>query len=73
MSGSAAPASCAGFLMRHAANNLACRISQASGRLDLSKVTDGGFPLYKTYREMAIANGVEPNEKVLQLVRGNME
>lgn len=73
MSGSAAPATCAGFLLRHATHNLGYRISQAAHRLDLNSVSDGGFPVYETYREMAIANGVDAADPVLRLVRGDLE
>lgn len=66
-------ATCAGFLMRHATHNIAVRISESEGRLNVDEVTDGGYPLYETYREMAIANGVDPKDPVLFPVRGNDE
>lgn len=73
MSGKKMPATCAGFLMRHGEHNLSVRFSQGNERIDLDRVSDGGFPLYETYREMAIANGVAPNDPVLAEVRGNCE
>lgn len=66
-----APATCAGFLLRHASHNLRVRLSLMSRRLDLDRVDDGGHALYATYREMAIANGVDADDPVLERVRGN--
>jgi len=62
---------CAGFMMRHSENNLAVRLNQTTGRVDLRKVTDGGFPLYRSYTDMAVANGVDPKDPVLKPVRAN--
>lgn len=73
MSGAEKPATCAGFLVRHAVHNLAVRFSLHGERIDLDKITDGGFPIYPTYREMAVANGVAPDDPVLAPVRGNNE
>jgi hypothetical protein len=73
MSGQSNPRTCAGFLMRHATHNLSVRLSGMMGRINMDEVTDGGFPLYPTYREMAIANGVDPSDPVLAQVRGNEE
>lgn len=71
MSGAKMPATCAGFLMRHAENNLGVRLGLAKDRIELERVTDGGLPLYESYREMAIANGVDPDDPVLRPVRAN--
>jgi hypothetical protein len=73
MSGKDNPATCAGFLMRHGVHNLAVRLSRAEDRIDLDNVSDGGLPLYPTYREMAIANGVSPMAPCLKPIRGNGE
>lgn len=54
---------CAGFLLRGADHNLAVRFSVAKG--DYGDVSDGGYPLYENYREMAEANGVDPEDEVL--------
>lgn len=64
---------CAGFLHRHDVNNTAVRISRATDRLPAEEIGDGGFPIYPTYREMAIANGVAPDDPCLEEIRGNME
>lgn len=71
MAGAEHPATCAGFLLRHSYHNLSVRLALIGMRLDLSKITDGGFPLYRSYREMAIANGVDPEDPVLAPVRGD--
>lgn len=64
---------CAGFLLRHGAHNLSVRIALSGERIDLDKISDGGFPIYETYRDMAVANGVDPDDLVLKPVRGNDE
>lgn len=68
-SGSGKPATCAGYLLRGAHNNLSTRIKIMSGRVDLKKVTDGGLELFESYREMAEANGVPPSDPCLQACR----
>lgn len=70
MSGSEKPATCAGFLLRNADNNLGVRFAAAQGVLK-TPITDGGFPLYDSYRAMAIANGVDPDDPALANCRGN--
>jgi hypothetical protein len=72
-SGTDKPATCAGFLLRNADNNLIVRIAQATGKLDLTDLRDDGNALYPGYREMAIANGVDPDDPVLKQCRGNGE
>lgn len=56
------PATCAGFLLRNSANHLGVRLALG---LDLAEVSDGGHALFASYREMAIANGVSPDDPVL--------
>lgn len=69
MSGARAPQTCAGFLMSDGAiHNLLVRIRQSDGRLDLDKISSP-FPLYESYREMAVANGVAPDDPVLARCR----
>jgi Family of unknown function (DUF6283) len=55
---------CAGFLLQSAALNLSVRMS----RQDFSHVSSP-YPLYETYREMAIANGVDPDDPALRNCR----
>lgn len=55
------PLTCAGFLLRGAAHNLAVRVHGP----DISTAVSTDRPLYGTYREMAVANGVDPDDPVL--------
>ncbi|MCZ4061221.1 DUF6283 family protein [Pantoea sp. LMR881] len=56
-------ATCAGFILRGAENNLAIRLAYIRG--EVPEVTDGGHALFENYKEMAIANGVEEHDPVL--------
>lgn len=67
-SGTKKPATCAGFLLRGADHNLAVRLAYMSGRLE-GDVTDGGCELHDSYRDMAVANGVDPEDPVLKPCR----
>lgn len=64
------PATCAGFLMRGADHNLGVRLAILDKRYDPRTVSDGGYPLYRSYREMAIANGVDEYDPDLVPCRG---
>jgi uncharacterized protein DUF6283 len=70
MSGAKVLTACAGFLLRGAEHNLAVRMAAASKRFDPATVSDGGFPLYPSYRAMAVANGVPPTDRALRACRG---
>jgi hypothetical protein len=72
MAGAEAPATCAGFLLKNADNNIAVRLSMMTSRLDPSDIRET-VPLYESYRAMAEANGVEPNDPVLSPCRSNAE
>lgn len=69
-SGTEKPATCAGFLLRGADHNLSVRLGRMNGRIDLDAVSDGGVPLYESYRAMAEANGVSPDDPALAQCRG---
>lgn len=69
--GSSKPTICAGFLLRGSAHNLKVRMNLIAGDIDLSKVSDGGVDLFNSYAEMAIANGVAPEDPVLKPCRDN--
>ncbi|MEY8773001.1 DUF6283 family protein [Erwinia sp. ACCC 02193] len=56
-------ATCAGFILRGADNNLAIRM--AYFRDEIPEVTDGGHELFSNYRDMAIANGVSEDDPIL--------
>ncbi|MCS4088956.1 DUF6283 family protein [Rhizobium sp. BK176] len=73
MNKASAVATCAGFLLRHSDNNIGIRLSLTGDRIDLDSVEDGGFPVYASYRDMAIANGVPADDPVLQQVRSNTD
>ncbi len=60
------PTTCAGFLLRGASDNLSVRMSQA----DYSGVHTT-VDLYDNYRDMAIANGVDPDDPALRPCRGD--
>jgi len=70
-SGARRPAICAGFLLRNADHNLAVRLAIARGELDPTRVSDAGLELFGSYRQMAIANGVDPDDPVLVPCRAN--
>jgi len=63
-SGTRKPTICAGFLLRGAAHNLSIRLSYLRGRIK-DNICDGGHELFESYRAMAIANGVAPEDPVL--------
>lgn len=70
-SGAKHPAICAGFLLHGSAHNLAVRIKLSHEVIDLDEVTDGGVELFTSYREMAEANGLAPDDPTLGPCRGN--
>lgn len=43
------------------------------GRYDPSLVSDDGIALYDSYREMAVANGVPPDDPIIAPCRANNE
>ncbi len=72
MAGREGLSTCAGFALRHRDHNMVFRLAGLMGKTQrLQAVTDGGLPLYPTYREMAVANGVAEDDPVLGPVRGN--
>ena len=72
-SGTKAPATCAGFLLRGADHNLAVRVKLVRGVVNLREVSDGGHALFESYRAMSEANGVAPDDPVLGPCRGRNE
>jgi hypothetical protein len=59
---------CAGFLLAQGVHSLGARLMMARGELDLRNVRRT-VPTYRTYREMAVANGVDPDDPVLRACR----
>lgn len=55
---------CAGFILQSSAHNLSCRMSRES----FGDVRSP-YPLFNTYRELAIANGVNENHPSLRNCR----
>lgn len=71
--GTEAPATCAGFLLKNAVNNIGTRLRVIDGSYDPRNVSDGGHELFDSYREMAVANGVDERDPVLRRCRANDE
>lgn len=69
-SGVKKPATCAGFLLRGAHHNLSVRLGYMTGKFK-GDVTHNGVELHESYRAMAVANGVDPNDPVLTRCRSN--
>lgn len=67
--GTTKPSTCAGFLLRGAAHNLAVRLGIIQGTIDMEQVSDGGVELFDSYAEMAVANGVDPDDPILSPCR----
>ncbi len=63
-SGTSKPATCAGFLLRGADHNLRIRLAYIKGEIQ-DDLDDDGLELFESYREMAVANGVDPDDSVL--------
>ena len=72
-SGVVKPALCAGFLLRNSGNNLGVRFQLMRDELDLPQVSDGGAELFSSYREMAVANGVDHDDPALAQCRADNE
>ena len=61
------PTACAGFILRGADHNLSLRLAYCHG--EVGEISDGGYPLFENYRQMAHANGVKPNDPALRNCR----
>lgn len=68
MSGSVKPATCAGFWLRGATHNIGFRLALITGKIVHNEIRDT-VPLHHSYRAMAIANGVPPDDPALQHCR----
>lgn len=67
-SGAEKPAVCAGFLLRGAQHNIAVRMGHLTGRF-AGDIGCAGVALHESYRAMAIANGVAPDDPRLASCR----
>ena len=72
-SGAEKAATCAGFLLRNSANNVGARIKAIKGEIDYSALVEPAEALFGSYREMAIGNGVAPDDPVLARCRADDE
>lgn len=70
-SGTEKPTMCAGFLLHGAHQNAAVHSLIQSGEIfeTVLALNDGGHDLYTSYRAMAEANGVDPDDRVLLPLR----
>ena len=66
--GTEKPAICAGYILEGQAS-LGWRVAAAKGKFDPLKVTDNGLDLFKSYYDMAVANGVDPEDSRIDLCR----
>jgi len=66
------PLVCAGFLERGAEHNLTVRLARSRDEL-MPMDRSGGEDLYADYREMAIANGLDPEDPVLAACRSQRD
>lgn len=55
---------CAGWVLQSSAHNYGARMAASRGVLNPAEISSP-YPLYETYRAMAIANGVPPDEPAL--------
>lgn len=62
-----------GRRLEGAEHNLAVRLDILRGRIDQSKVHDGGRELHESYVAMAIANGIHENAPELKGGRWTLE
>ena len=65
--GAEKPAICAGFLLRNSLNNIGARLKGLAGGAGCRSTVG----LFSSYREMAIANGVSPDDPVLARCRAD--
>lgn len=66
-SGTKKPATCAGFLLRGADHNMAVRLARMRGLM--MNVDANGVDLFDDYVDMAVANGVDPDDPSLTSCR----
>lgn len=72
-SGQTNPATCAGFLLKNSRHNIAVRMHEGDKSIDMRQVKANRKRLYSSYREMAVANGVAPDDPALQPCRADFE
>ena len=55
---------CAGFILQSSAHSLSCRMSR-----EMFDGVRSSYPLFETYRELAVANGVSEDDPALMNCR----
>lgn len=63
------PFACAGFLIMSAAHNFSVRMA----RINIRDAVKSPYPLYETYRRLAIANGVSARDASLKQCRDDAQ
>lgn len=66
--GAAKPAACAGYILR-SRDSVSWARGAALGSFDPAKVHDGGVELFDSYYEMAVANGVSPDDPTIAVCK----
>ncbi len=73
-SGTKKAAVCAGFLLANSNHNMGVRLGVMKGTYNLSRLGNpDNVELYSSYRAMAIANGVDPQDPRIAACRGDNE
>ncbi len=67
-SGTDHPTTCAGYILR-SAGSLSWRLAVLRGHFKSENVSSGGHRLFRSYYEMAVANGVPPDDPALAACR----
>lgn len=67
-SGTEKPATCAGYILR-SQDAIGWRLAVIRGLFDPRQVSDRGIALFDSYYEMAVANGVPPDDPALRTCR----
>lgn len=67
-SGQKKPATCAGYILR-GADAISWRLAVAFNKFDPARVKSGGIKLFDNYYEMAVANGLPPDDPALDACR----
>lgn len=62
------PQTCAGYIVS-GKDSLSWRIAVAVGKFDPTRVSDDGIELFGSYYDMAVANGVSPDDPALAACR----
>lgn len=74
MSGAKTPATCAGFLLsKDADHNMQVRLSSAREGIWMPGAVKRTAPTYDSYYEMAVANGVDPDDPAIRACRTQPE